>query len=113
MMFIGALLLFFVSLFICIKKSYLKPFIYMALFFLGGFTLSYNLSNQSNKAGLFVEPSLLRCAAGKEYKEISSKVIKEGEMFKVLEITPDQKWVKVKTSRGKKGYVEASHTRLL
>ncbi len=89
-----------------LKYSSLAAFIICAL--LGG---SLFMGEQSSKEGIFIQPSLLRCDAGMQYKEVGQGLIKAGEKFKVLEISKDQQWLRVKVQSGKKGYVSSQQVR--
>ncbi len=100
------------SSYIWLKKKGLK---YLTIAFcLMTFVMGTALSqfDLKEKTGIFIQPSLLRCDAGMQYKAVDQNLIPIGEIFKVLELSEDGSWVKVKVSQNKKGYVNSELVRL-
>lgn len=102
------------SLFIWLNRTVLRT---LTLYLLApltifGVSLSIDYLNRYSKAVL-VQPSLIRCDAGTQYKEVSSEIELAGQKVKVLQMSQDQEWVKIKTSDNKQGYVAAEKIRML
>lgn len=103
----------FGSLFIWFKKALYK---YLAIVFLvscAAFGSSRTWEHYHSKVAVFIQPALLRCDAGMQYKEVDQELIVSGQKVKVLEVSPDAEWLKVQTHDHKTGYVAAKQVRLL
>ncbi len=102
------------SLFIWLKKPLFKTLSIYALALLAVMGTSLVVSNQSKHlSAILIQPSLIRCDAGKHYKEVDSRLELAGQKVKVLEISPDEKWVKIKVPSHLEGYVPAEKIRML
>ncbi len=67
----------------------------------------------ATKQAVLVEPTLVRCGAGLQYKEIDSQIEKVGQKVKIIGLSEDSNWAKVKTLNHKTGFVLTSHLRFL
>lgn len=110
---LSLILTLFISLAIWIKKPFFKPLIsiFSMAVCLFGFSLAKEHLNQGK--ALIIQPTLLRCDAGMQYKEIDHLLSAVGERCKVIEVSADGDWVKIKTTSGKKGYAQSDHIRFL
>ncbi|MCH9633258.1 MAG: hypothetical protein S4CHLAM6_16110 [Chlamydiae bacterium] len=113
--FIGLAVLAFIvgSYYFWVRKTLLKYLTMALVVGCSAVGISLSAGKQSARLGVFVQPSLLRCDAGMQYVEVDSEILTAGQKFKVLEISSDQQWLKVKTQKNKKGYVPSSQVRLL
>lgn len=110
---LSLLLTVIISFSIWVKKSFLKPLIFIFSISVSIFGLSLAKVNFNDRQALIIQPTLLRCDAGMQYKEVDGALTSIGEVCKVMEVSPDGKWVRVKTSSGKKGYTQSGHIRFI
>jgi len=102
------------SLCIWLKKALFRNLSIYSLALLGIIGTSLVVSNQNRRlSAILIQPSFIRCDAGKHYKEVDSKLELAGQKVKVLEISPDEKWVKIKAASNLEGYVPAEKIRML
>lgn len=65
------------------------------------------------KHAILIEPTLIRCGAGLQYKEIDLQIEKMGQKVKIIALSEDANWAKVKTQNHKIGFVLTNHLRFL
>ncbi len=63
--------------------------------------------------GLFVEPAAIHCDAGLQYQVLDPNLCKVGEKCKILSLSENRDWVRVKSRGRPPGYVLSKHVRLL
>lgn len=94
------------SLFIWLNHSFLKTTAKILLLPLLALAVSLGIDRfQFSSKAILVQPSLLRCDAGKQYGGISDEIELAGQTVRIIEFSKDEKWVKIKTPNKKVGYV--------
>lgn len=90
------------------KASQWVSFSYLAFIGYLAFTFFF-----PKKEALIIQPTLLRRDAAKHYEAISKVPQSAGQKVRLLELSEDKKWVKIKGSKGLEGYVPIEKIRAL
>ncbi|MCH9633961.1 MAG: hypothetical protein S4CHLAM7_06950 [Chlamydiae bacterium] len=104
----------FMSLFIWFRKKPLQIISFSMLLMLCLFNLAFYFQKQANTlTAIVIYPTFLRCDAGHHYKEVKDDLEPAGKKVKILGLSADKKWIKVKSSSNEKGYVPVEKIKLL
>lgn len=93
------------SLTLWFRSQKLRISAFASLALLGIAFISYTYTQHKVKnEGLLISAYQMRCDAAEHYKPVSKEIIPAGSFVKVLDISPDGKWVKI-SEGGQKGFV--------